>query len=326
MITIYGPQGVRTWQAGEAGLMDAVRSARWIDLLMPGRDEELLIERALDIDVPTRSEMQALESSSRLYEENGGLFMTATILAYSDTDKPESAAVTFILLPTVLISLRYADPRPFRVITQHFATRSRVDELSSRIFMTLLSAVIDRLADVLERVTVDLDNLSRDIFSRLEPGNSDRDGNAFKRYLLSIGRSGDLVARIRESLTSVSRLHSFVAEAERLPPTAEYREQLATLRSDLASLSDHSAFLGSKVAFLLDATLGMVSIEQNGIIKTLSVAATVFLPPTLIASIYGMNFEHMWELRHPIAYPIVLGLIVLSGALPYWFFRRKGWV
>lgn len=326
MLRCFSASGLKEVSAYAADASVTVQAALWIDLLNPSIEEERVVEQALGGEIPTREEMQEIESSSRLYEENGVLFMTATVLVNADTSMPESTPATFILMPNRLVTVRYADPSPFRHMAVQCVSKPQLLMQPAHLMTAILDAIVDRMADLLENTSTDLDTLSRRVFGTVEHKKQRRSEVLFRELLTAFGRSGDLVARIRESLTSLTRLHNFLVETERLPNYPELREHLSGLRADLLSLADHAAFLSNKIAFLLDATLGLVSIEQNTIIKTLAVAGTVFLPPTLIASIYGMNFEHMPELAWPWAYPLSLLLIICSGAAPYWFFKRKHWI
>ena len=148
-----------------------------------------------------------------------------------------------------------------------------------------------------------------------------------REYLEAIGRTGDLISDIRDSIMTLDRAVGYYSQhLVRQEKTEEQRARLKTITRDLHSISDHAGFLSGKITLLLDATLGMIGIEQNGIIKIFSVAAVVFLPPTLVASIYGMNFRIMPERDWPFGYPLAIGLMVLSALLPYWFFKRKGWL
>jgi magnesium transporter len=294
----------------------------WLDLLQPTGAEEKAIERALGVEVPTREEMKEIEASSRLYREDGALFMTATLVAKADTETPESTALTFILAGARLVTVRYADPLPFRAFTTFALRHPNACGDGDAVFTGLLEAIIDRTADVLEAVGADLDRMSRDVFSRTSSETS-RD---FQKLITRIGRAGDLTSKARESLVSLGRLLAFAIQGSQARGRKGIGARLKTIGRDIVSLSDHASFLNNKVNFLLDATLGMINIEQNAIIKIFSVAAVVFLPPTLIASIYGMNFADMPELSSPFGYPLALALMVVSAILPYWYFKRRGWL
>ncbi len=296
----------------------------WVDLLEPTLDEERAVERLLAIEVPSREEMREIETSNRLYEEDGTLYMTATVVTKIDTDRPESAAITFILSSNRLITNRYVDPLPFRRFTAYAERHPAACSSGAAILAGLLESVIERTADVLERVGADLDDLSANVFAPpAQPGTAPRD---LREVMGRIGRDGDLTSKARESLVSLGRQLTFVQQANVSQIPHETRARFRSMSHDVVALSDHASFLANKSSFMLDATLGLINIEQNNIIKIFSVAATVFLPPTLIASIYGMNFHSMPELDWPLGYPLAVLAMVISAILPYWFFKRRGWL
>lgn len=297
----------------------------WIDLVDPTGEEEAGLEKHLGIDIPTREEMEEIEVSSRLYTEDGASFMTAILPAKADEDDPEMAPVTFILNGARLITVRYHEPRAFQTFPKRAQKTPMGCEDGGGALLALLGVIVDRLADVLERVAQDIDAISREIFRR--NGEHPAPARDFQAILASIGRKGDLTSKIRDSLVSLERLAGFLTHAMvQRKATAHERERLKTLSRDVRSLSDHASFLSQKITFLLDATLGMINIEQNATIKIFSVVAVVFLPPTLIASIYGMNFAYMPELEWTFGYPLALGLMVLCAILPYVYFKRRGWL
>jgi len=298
----------------------------WFDLLRPSAEETRVVEAALQLELPSREEMQEIEVSSRLYEENGSYFMTATIISKADTENPESGAITFILAGNHLVTLRFTEPRPFATFPAR-AQRAGAYGTGHSILLGLLDAIIDRLADTLELTANRVDALSREIFER--PDKQPSKSHDFQDVLRRIGRQGDLTSMARESLVNIARLLTFLGQATAsagAKAPKDLRGRLKTMSRDLNSLSDHASFLSNKINFLLDATLGMINIEQNAIIKIFSVAAVVFLPPTLIASIYGMNFDFIPELHWAVGYPLALVLMVLSALLPYLFFKRRGWL
>ena len=299
--------------------------AIWIDLVNPTMEEDRAVERLAGIAVPTREDMQEIEISSRLYIENGARYMTATLMCQSDTDMPRTTAVTFILAGHRLVTVRYEAPKPFALV-EHKLARSCLPGISGEmVLMELLDAVIDRCADILERAGAEVDQVSHDIF---EP-ESERHGQA-KRYsqiLIAIGRKGDLVSKVRESLVSIGRVVTFLsAVVEGSKWSKDMREQLKTMQRDVVSLTDHASYLSNKITFTLDAMLGVVNLEQNNIIKLFSVMAVVLMPPTLIASIYGMNFKMMPELEWVHGYPMALGMMLMAAVLPYFLFKWKKWL
>src|SRR3984957_9669847 len=300
--------------------------AVWLDLQAPSHQEDKLVERALGIAVPTREEMQEIEVTSRLYVENGARYMTATLMCNSDTEAPRTTAVTFILSGHRLVTVRYDEPKPFVLVENKLARSCSANITGEMVLMELLDAVIDRCADILERIGADGDQVSHDIF---EPEGAARTGHA-KRYsdiLIAIGRKGDLTSKVRESLVSIGRLVTFVAAAvDGVKWSKDMREQLKTMQRDVTSLTDHASYLSNKITFALDAMLGVVNLEQNNIIKLFSVMAVVLMPPTLIASIYGMNFKIMPELQWENGYVFALVAMLLAAAGPYMYFKWKKWL
>ena len=300
-------------------------NAVWLDLVNPAPGEDKLVEKLLGVAVPTREEMQEIEVSSRLYVESHARFMTATLMCNSDTAIPKTTAVTFILSGHRLVTVRYDEPKPFVIVGNKLARNCPSGINGEAVLLELLDAVIDRAADILERIGMEVDRVSHDIF---EPEGTAADRPlSYKDILKAIGSKGDLTSKVRESLVSIGRLLLFLAnEAEGMRWNKDVRLQLQAMQRDVLSLSDHATYLTNKITFLLDAMLGVVTIEQNNIIKIFSVAAVALLPPTLIASIYGMNFRHMPELDETYAYPIALGAMVLAAILPYMFFKWKKWL
>jgi magnesium transporter len=236
------------------------------------------------------------------------------------------APVTFALAGERLVTLRYHDPRPFRTYPAHAEHMPSGCASAHAVLFGLLEEIVDRLADLLERAAEEIDGISRAVFSRRAPGA--REAQDFRAILERIGAKGDLLSNIRYSLLTLERMLGFLSQLtmERAKGEKMLRAHAKSLARDTRSLVDHAGYLTQKVTFLLDATLGMISTEQNQIIKIFSVMAVAFLPPTLVASIYGMNFEAMPELGWPYGYPLALGAMVLSALLPLWYFRRRGWL
>src|SRR5712691_4366078 len=300
--------------------------AVWLDLHSPTPAENKLVERTLGIALPTREEMQEIEVTSRLYVENGARFMTATLMCHSDTDVPRTTPVTFILSGHRLVTMRYDEPKPFAIVGAKLARLCPPHITGETVLMDLLDAVIDRAADILERIGSDVDAISHAILES-EGGVMSR-GQRFKEILRNIGRRGDHTSKVRESLVSIGRLLLYIAaEADTMKKWAkDQRAALKGMQRDVQSLAEHATYLSAKISFLLDAMLGVVSLEQNNIIKIFSVAAVVFMPPTLIASIYGMNFKNMPELEFAWGYPMAIVLMLLAAVLPYFFFKWMKWL
>ena len=301
-----------------------LKEAFWIDLLSPSKSEEILIEESLGLDIPTREEMVEIEFSSRLYKESNVLFMTATMIAQSDSPNPQLDPVTFVLTPQQLITIRYIEPQSFKLFTFQLKKLDITHYDAINFLIELLDATVDRLADILEVIGRRLDDYSKTIF---RPQNGEKTIKLDYRALMEqVGANGDLTTKARESLVTFNRLITFFGQVAGSKIDNEGVLRLGTLSKDIASLSDHANFLSTKINFLLDATLGMVSIEQNNIIKIFSVAAVIFLPPTLVASIYGMNFHFMPELSWKYGYFLAIGLILIAAWLPYKYFKHRKWL
>ena len=328
MITAYD-RNAGALQRREAAQEPIGEGTIWLDLLNPTPEEEKLVEARLQIDIPTREELQEIEASSRLYQEDGAHFMTATLLIQIDAPRPVSTTVTFILTPARLVTIRYAEPYSFQMFATR-ATRGQIECGSATATLVgLLEIIIDRHADLIERIQSETDRLSQKVFAQDPRGKARRSSRRFDEILHGIGREGDIASRAREAMLSLNRLLTYLAHFSQeagIKEEKSLRARIKTAQRDVASLSDHLTSLGNQITFLLDAVLGMISIEQNAIIKFFSVMAVVFMPPTLIASVYGMNFRHMPELEWLGGYPMAIGLMVLVAVLPWVWFRYRGWL
>jgi len=339
MIRTYSNESGRFMLAGDhLGSMD---TAIWIDVLRPTPDEETALERAFNIGVPTLEEMSEIELSSRLYSEYGAHFLTANMLSRTDDDMVKVSPITFILINEKIITVRYEEPRAIDA----FVARCQKNGTYSadQILIGILEGIIERIGDLLERAGHELDMLSQKVFFTQAPAsvrnaaaNEEKKAGAgkpntrqcdFQAVLVEVGHKGDLISKIQDSLISLQRLLAFdTSLATERKPGKVIDHRIKTLAVDVQALRDHAGFLTQKINFLLDATLGMINIQQTAIIKIFSVAAVVFLPPTLIASIYGMNYKLMPELDWAYGYPMALVWMVLSAVLPYHFFKWRGWL
>ena len=298
--------------------------AIWIDLKSPVPGEDKAVERLVGIEIPTREDMQEIEASSRLYIEHGARYMTATLMCAADSQAPRTTPVTFILAGHRLVTVRYDEPRPFALTAAKLARSCSPNITGDGVLLELLDAVIDRCADILERAGADVDSVSSQIF---EPSAERGHARTYSQILLTIGKKGVLTSKVRESLVSIGRLISFVlVETDAGRWSKEQKVQFKTQQRDVVSLTDHASYLSNKITFVLDAMLGVVNLEQNNIIKLFSVMAVVLMPPTLIASIYGMNFRHMPELEWTYGYPLALLAMLLAAVLPYMLFKWKRWL
>lgn len=300
----------------------------WIDAWEPSIEEIRIVERWLGIELPTREEMQEIEASSRVYEEGGAIVLTATVLINADSPPPDTVEVTFILKDERLVTLRYADPQPFRTMSGRLDRAGPTLSSGISAFFWILEQTVARVADVLERGSNDLENMSAEIFAAARKNEKKEERIDLVEALARIGRNGDTTAKVRECLHALQRILLAVSATDIIPPAArkDARARAKVIMRDVSSLIEHTGFVTGNVNLLLDATLGLINIEQTNIIKIFSVLAIVFLPPTLIASIYGMNFDAMPELHWHLGYPLALFIMILSAILPYLFFKRKGWL
>jgi magnesium transporter len=297
--------------------------AVWLDLLEPTLEEERQVEQALGIDVPTREEMREIETSNRLYEDHGALYMTSTVLWKADTAVPETTQVTFILTGSRLVTNRYADLLAFKSFTGYAEKHPAACSSPSLLLTGLLEGIVNRIADVLERIGADIDATSQRVFPR---ASGDGPAQDYKGELRNIGQSGDLISKARETLLSLTRLVGFLQQSTDGRVSAEARASMVTVSRDVAALSDHATFLVGKTQFLLDATLGLVSIDQNNILKIFSVVTVLLLPPSVIGAFYGMNFEHIPWLHERWGVWAALGMMIVSALVPYIYFKSKRWL
>jgi magnesium transporter len=300
----------------------------WVDLFSPSAAEDAALEAALGVEIPSREDLREIEASSRLYREHDSVVLTLSLATGILKNKDELAAELYplavILSPKALVTLRYTD---LSVIDRMMVQTGRASPATPpALLMMLLDTVIDRLADSIERIAVEIDTINRLAFPRASgDGRQQRLSNiALQSLLQRVGTAQDALSKTRESAVSLSRATSFLVLT--LPKDATRQAQLKSMTRDLASLTDHASYLGSTITFLLDAALGLINIEQNAVLKIFSVFAVVFMPPTLVAGIYGMNFIDMPELRQPWGYSMALGLMLLSAVLPYAIARWRRWL
>ena len=325
MLRTYGPHS-------DGSIIDAKGQsipddATWIDLEEPTHEEEQLVERCINVDVPTQDEMSEIEPSSRLYERNGALYMTISALRGVEEEHPTTSPISFVLAGNRLVTIRYATPKPIRTFENHARRDPELVRDGPTALVRLLDAMIDRLADELERVSAMMEELSHEIFQA-----SGRDRRIpvqkLTALLSRIGRMQTLLTKIRYSAVTTLRMLSFLSGSNRLhaEQDQEIPHRVASLTTDVTSLSEHASYLVDSLQFLLDASLGLISIEQNAAMKLFSWTAVVFLPPTLIAGIFGMNFHYMPELSWRYGFPLSIGLMVSCAVGPYLYFKKRGWI
>ena len=332
MLTIFRDRakGMESSPAPEQ-LPQLLAEAIWVDALNPTAEEKAAIEKATGLYVSTQAELSEIESSSRFFEEDEAIYLSLPVIAGGETEQCITAPMGFVLCQERLVTIRFAPSPPFESVAQRLSKPSTrgnaMKPPSAAVFIMLLEALIEVMADMLEHIRADLDGVSNHIFREQAPGRGPgRSADALQKALQVMGLVNDQISRIRDSLLVFGRIMPYVTQstAEWFPK--ELKPRLKTLRQDVASLSDYDAHLTLKVQFLLDAVLGFISIAQANIIKVMTVVGVVGVPPTLIASIYGMNFTNMPELHWAWGYPAALLLILLSAIGPILWFRRRGWL
>jgi magnesium transporter len=325
VLRTYGPDC-------DGRIIDATREripdeAAWIDLEEPTREEEKLVEQCIRVNVPTQAEMAEIEPSSRLYERNGALYMTVSALRGVEEHLPTTTPIGFVLADNRLVTIRYATPKPIRTFENHARREPELVRDGTTALVRLLDAIIDRLADEIEGVSSTMEGLSQQIFQEQQDQRR-IPADKLTALLTSIGRTQTLLTKIRYSAVSTMRMLSFLGGSNLVHDESqkELRHHVASMTTDVTSLSEHASFLTDSLQFLLDASLGLISIEQNAAMKLFSWAAVILLPPTLIAGIFGMNFHYMPELNWHYGYPISLVLMLVTAVGPYLYFKKRGWL
>ncbi len=322
MITVYHRQN------GQISVRDIGKSdvlppeSIWVDICNPTLEEEKNIEGQLGIEIPTKEEVWKNQVLNRFYQDNGVSYMTAALITKVDSPYPQTSSVTFILSEQYLITIRYISPTSFQNFSVRLLRHHAKFPTGTHVLEGLLEEVITRVAYNSEIVVDVLDQLSHDIFNPdTFQNNKQNPSHLMQAVLRRLGTCADLNSKINESLHSLSRMVNYF-EAVHVPDK-EIDNCIRTLATDVMSLTKQTAFLSDKITFQLDATLGMINVEQNMIIKIFSVVAVFFLPPTLVSGIYGMNFAAMPELEWAFGYPYAIFLIIMCVVIPFLYFRKK---
>lgn len=314
---------LRQVPADGAKLADAV----WIDLLDATPEERAAVEAATKRRLPTEAEIEEIESSSRVYTEDGALYLSTPILTGSDCVSDVPTTIGFVVTPERLITLRFAPFAAFDALMKNAEQRPRPAIYD--LFLRTLEMIVDYTADALEHGSAKLEAISRAAFrGEHAPGaRPQKTGDELRGGLRSLGRISDGISHLRDTLLGLGRIAAFVQEAgDKQAQDQDIAMRLRAIRVDITSLTDYQGHLTSKLQLLLDATLGFISIQQNDIVKTLTVVSVVGVPPVLIAGIYGMNFKVMPELNWHLGYPFALALIVVSALVPLAWLKWRGWM
>jgi magnesium transporter len=308
-------------------VFESANGTAWIDLCDPTAEEIAHAAALSKLRIPSRSELEEIESSSRLRVENGALYLSMPVSAHREQNESEPTPVGFLLSRTMLVTLRYTELQGFENAKRQLA-QGDSRPMSIDIFIALLEGMVDFGADTLEEIAADLIRMSRRVFDAYgsqKGRNRARSNAGLRQALMNVGQRGERLSQIRESLLGLQRIAAFVAEKCNDWIEEDEHARLRTATSDLASLNDFEVHLTDKVQFLLDAVLGFINTEQNDIFKVLTIVSVVGIPPTLVAGIYGMNFQ-MPEYHWHYGYAWGLFVIFLSTIVPIaWFKWRRWW-
>ncbi len=289
--------------------------AIWVDLIEPTEEEQSWIKQAYQQDLPTPEDVVEIETSSRFFVDEGGTHIHSYFF-HEFAERPRNVTVAFVLNQGRLITLRDEELVAFRLLQRQIRHRRFSAADGMEIMLRLFEIKVAQLADLIEWLYVHLEDLGQKVFNSEE--------KKLEEVILELAEEQDIIDKLRLNLMDKRRVFSFLLRRQNLAD--ETRVLLQEILGDVQSLNEHSRSMFEKVDFLMDATMGLINTEQNKIIKIFSIAAVVFLPPTLVASIYGMNFAQMPELSWGLGYPLALLLMVASGLAPYWYFKRKGWL
>lgn len=302
---------------------EQLNNAIWVDLLEPTDAERLVLERGLDQTLAEEHELEDLESSARFFEDEDGLHLHSFFYCLDDDDYADIATVAFTIRDGRLFTLRERDLPAFRLYRMRSRREKLIDANAYELLLDLFETKIEQLADVIETIYADLEKLSRVILSERED-KEEANSNKLDEALSELTELEDASSKVRLCLMDTQRALSFLLRKTRLPNNQ--LEQARDIMRDIESLQPHNESLFQKVNFLMQAAMGFINIEQNRIMKIFSLVSVMFLPATLISSIYGMNFEFMPELGFKYGYPMALGLMAIVATSPYVYFKRKGWL
>ena len=303
----------------------SIAAAVWIDLIEPTPEESAMVAAAIGLATPSREALSEIETSSRLQLDGDVLRLSSPLLAHAETPEQTLTPVGFVVSPRALMTVRFTKLRVFESVHDRLAATPNVSPPG--VFTLLLEAVVDRDADLLEHVATELEAISRALFrtDARKREKSIRNDESLRQTLSAVGRIGDRLSEIRASLHGLGRIVPFACQVgvEWIGPN--HFTRLNAVKQDIISLDDFETHLATKSQFLLDAVLGFINTQQNEMFKILTIVSVVGVPPTLFASIWGMNFHFMPELALKSGYPMAIFLIVASGVVPMLWFKWKRW-
>lgn len=293
----------------------------WIDLVRPTPEEHKLAESLMGAEIPAKKELGSIETSARLYDEPGALVMMVMMPMAARIPDPELSSLTLVLSSKRLVTVRHGELQSVALCSKKVQTDRTIANTGPAVLSALMEIVIDRCADVMEEISVSFDRMSQTVF---EEGISARKKDVYHEAIRTQGRIGLQVARMHDVCASLSRMLIYLdSHSAKVSLSDQQSKGFDMYARDLHSIKEHGDALDNKLSFLLDATIGLVNLEQNQIIKIFSVLGVVFLPPTLIASIYGMNFSNMPELSWQYGFLFSIGLMLGSVAVTYIYLKAK---
>ena len=296
---------------------DALTDALWVDISEPEEHERQLIQTQFNQELATSPELDDIEASARFFEDDDGLHVHSFFYYEDADDHAGNSTVAFTLRDGRLYTLRERELPAFRLYRMRARSQAMMDGNAYELLLDLFETKIEQLADEIENIYSNLETLSRAIMK----GKQD---DEFDKALSALAEQEDIGWKVRLCLMDTQRALNFLVRRTRLP--ANQLEQAREILRDIESLLPHNESLFQKVNFLMQAAMGFINIEQSRIIKIFSVVSVVFLPPTLVASSYGMNFKFMPELDWSLGYPAAIGVMVAAALAPYLYFKRKNWL
>ena len=304
---------------------DALTKSAWVDLIDPTAAERSAFEKAFGLGVPTKEQLVEIETTSRLRIENDALYLTAPLIFATDNEPWIVAPTGFVLAKHILLTVRFARSAAFDAVSVELGGNKQLQPALA--FVRLLEVLVDRMADLLESSARDLDDASHVIFRPDAPqAKLSRQTAQLRSLMIRTGRTSERMARIQYALVCLDRMAKFTVERAREWLAQDLANRLQIISSDIASLVQFTEGLVSRVQLLQDAAAGIINIDQNDVIKVLTIASIVGIPPVLVAGIYGMNFKGMPEYDWAWGYPYALALIVITALLPLIWFKWKDWI
>jgi magnesium transporter len=299
----------------------------WIDLVNITQDEENKLEEYFNIDIPTHEETRNISVSNRLYEKQNAIFMTITIYLSQDGNlcNLEAHNISFVIVKGILITIRDIDSNIFDSLLHSVEPKHiSLENVCFALMIILLEKIINDTAAFLENIGHNLDQQNENIINPAPTNDSNKIN--YKTLLKEITNIGSSVSKTSESLIIFNRMLTFLSQSDLIKSQENHINHIKIFLKDIDALRSHTSFLSNKISFLLDATLGLINIEQNNIIKIFSVVSVIFMPPTLIASIYGMNFDIIPELNWVGGYPFAIIMMLISSWIPYKYFKKQKWL